>query len=448
MKLSKFINDLNQQVSISSLVFFRLSFGAILLWEVFRYFDNGWIARYWMRPDFYFSYSGFGWLQPLPGDGMLLLFYGLGVCAVAILLGLFYRWATILFFIGFTYVFLLDKTNYLNHFYLISLISFLLIFLPANRALSLDVYFKRVQKNTQVPAWAPAILAFQLGVAYFFGGIAKLNADWLRGYPLFDWLGGRMDYPLIGQFFDEKWMVLLFSYSGLLLDLLIVPALIYRRTRIPAYIAIVTFHLMNHGLWQIGIFPWFMIAATTLFFDPAWFKRILDRAGARLFDGDELSPPTGFQHSGFKLGLLSVFILIQLFMPLRHWLYGGNVSWNELGHRFSWHMKLRDKEAQAKFRVFDPKSNEFWDIDNRDFLSRRQAQKMSTRPDMILQFAHHLGEIFIEDGYPHVRVFADVEAGLNGREYQQLIDSRVDLLGVDHNTHHDEWIVPLSTKLP
>ena len=43
----------------------------------------------------------------------------------------------------------------------------------------------------------------------------------------------------------------------------------------------------------------------------------------------------------------SVFLLVQLTLPLRHYIYQGNVSWTEQGHRFAWHMKLRSKNMSG-----------------------------------------------------------------------------------------------------
>lgn len=172
----------------SSLSFFRIAFGCIMAWEVCRYFYYGWIKRYWIDPEFYFSYSYFHWVSPWPDNLMYIHFFALGVLAIFIALGLFYKASTILFFLGFTYVFLLDKSNYLNHFYLISLLSFILIWLPAHRKYAIDAkLFKDVASET-VPYWAVLALQLQIGVAYFYGGIAKLNADWLRGEPMRDWI--------------------------------------------------------------------------------------------------------------------------------------------------------------------------------------------------------------------------------------------------------------------
>lgn len=444
--MKKFKELLFKPVDISSLVFFRIGFGFIMLWEVMRYLRYDWVERYFIDPDFYFTFEGFHWVAPLGGNNMYVVFLALGLLAFCIMLGLFYRVAMPLFFVGFTWIFLLDKSNYLNHFYLISLLSLIMVFLPANRALSLDTKLWPELKTNFVPQWVPGILIFQLGIAYFFGGVAKLNMDWLQGQPMFLWMAKGDDFPVIGHLFHEDWMVYFFSYSGLLLDLFIVPALLWKPTRTLAYIAICMFHVMNHFLWQIGIFPWFMIAATTIYFKPDWFRRFLSKLTfiPLQFEPIKKNVKVGFPYSNKVFIALIIWGSIQIFLPFRHWLFQGNVSWNEKGHRFAWHMKLRDKVGRGDFTVKDMTTNKTWEIEDEDYLSRRQRRKMRIRPDMILQYAHHLGDVYRKKGHPNVAVYCNIRAKLNGREYQQLIKPDVDLLKITATTPVDKYIVPLS----
>jgi hypothetical protein len=185
---------LRAPIDIASLVYFRVIFGAIMVWEVWRYFDHGWIRAYWIDPVFHFTYAGFRWLEPWPGDWMFFHMLALGVLAAFIMVGFLYRLSTALFFLGFSYIFLLEKARYLNHFYFIILIAFLLMFLPAHRAFSVDACIWPRIKARMVPAWTLWSLRAQLGIVYFFGGVAKLNADWLRGEPVGIWLSGAYYY--------------------------------------------------------------------------------------------------------------------------------------------------------------------------------------------------------------------------------------------------------------
>ena len=360
------------------------------------------------------------------------------------MLGLAYRVSATLFFLGFTYAFLLEQARYLNHFYLICLISFLMIFLPAHRAASLDALWRPSIRSDTAPAWTIWLLRAQIGIVYFYGGLAKLNVDWFRGEPFRTWLARRTDFPIIGSLFTDEWMVWVLNYGGLLLDLLIVPLLLWRRTRVFAFGTAVLFHLMNVRLFSIGIFPWFMIAATALFFPPGWPRHLFRRFWPALDGEQPESRPTAplGRHEQVTLVLVGLYLAVQLFVPLRHFLYPGEVSWTEEGHRFAWRMKLRDKDASAEFVVSIPAEARTWLVDPEDHLTYWQADKMSTRPDMILQFAHYLADSMRKTGYGRVEIRARVEASLNGREERLLIDPTVDLAAEPRSLKPASWIEP------
>jgi vitamin K-dependent gamma-carboxylase len=431
------------------LAYFRIVFGAIMLWEVYRYFDKGWIGRYWIDPVLNFTYYGFDWVRPLPGDGMYMLFALLGLLSLFILLGLWYRFSIIFFFFGFTYAYLLEQARYLNHFYLIILISFLMIFLPLHRSFSLDAWRKPSLAANTAPAWTVWLLRFQIAVPYFFGGVAKLNGDWLRGEPMTMWLSRRTDFPLIGSYFTEPSAGYLFSYGGLLLDLLIVPLLLWSKTRPFAFLAAVVFHLTNDQLFTIGIFPWFMIFATAVFFPPEWPRRLLNRLNLLRSPVTPAMPAPASLNWTQRLTvvLLLAFVAAQCLLPLRHLLYAGDPGWTEEGHRYSWRMKLRGKSGSGHFVIRDPVSATTWEIDSADYLPRWQNSKMLTQPHMILQFAHFLQDEMISVGHENVEVYAHIRVSLNGRARQPLIDPTVDLTEQHYSLRASPWILPLTEPL-
>jgi vitamin K-dependent gamma-carboxylase len=450
-RLEHVARRLFEPVDIASLVVFRIAFGAILLWETWRYFTKGWIARYWIDPSFNFTYYGFDWVQPWGGNLMYVHWAAIGVSAACIMLGLFYRFATVAFFLLFTYQFLLEQARYLNHFYLIVLMSLLLCFVPAHRAFSLDARLRPETRSETVPAWSLWLLRVQIGLVFFFAGVAKLNGDWLRGEPLRAWLAERTDFPVIGRWFTEDWAPYLFSYGGLFLDLLVFPLLLWRRTRPFAFLAALGFHLTNSQLFQIGIFPWLMIGCCLLFFDPDWPRRLLGyaRLGRARIPRPDWSPPTRLSTlQRVTVGLLIAWFAVQIAVPLRHWAYPGNVSWTEEGHQFSWHMKLRDKEGYARFFATDPATDETWELDPMLWLTEWQYWKMAERPDMVLHFVHHMRDDLARQGYPGVEIRAHVLASLNGRQPQELVDPDVDLAAEPRTITGSDWIVPLRTPLP
>ncbi|MGH7198557.1 MAG: HTTM domain-containing protein [Candidatus Omnitrophota bacterium] len=452
MRLStrSLLKRLSEPVDIAWLVFFRIAFGALMLWDAYHNLSKNMVLGQYVEPTFYFKYYGFDWVSPWPGNGMIWHFYAWAALAVLMALGLWYRLSALLFFLAFTYVFLLDQSNYLNHNYLICLVSFLMIFLPAHRNFSLDVLRKPRTRIDTVPVWMLWLLQFQIGIVYFYGGIAKLNTDWLlHARPLELWL--PKPFPVLSQFMTHEQIAYLFSYGGFFLDLLIVPFLLWNRTRLFAFIASVLFHLANSQLFNIGVFPWFMIAATMLFFSPDWPRQVLKRFGWKSVRRE--GPPPAVQLnetprlSLLTSGLLLLYASFQILFPLRHWLYPGNVNWTEEGHRFSWHMKLRGKEIRYAFAVVDPSTRQLWKINPRDYLTSRQAKKAGTRPDMILQFAKHLAKEYEKKGHPGVKVHASVFASLNGRKAQQMIDPEVDLAAQPRNLMPAPWILPLKEPL-
>ena len=439
-------------VEIGWLVFFRIAFGGIMLWEVWRYFELDRIRRYYIEPHFHFTYYGFGWVKPWEGDGMYHHFYALGALSLAIMLGFHYRLSAVLFFFGFTYVFLLDQSQHLNHFYLVCLISFLMIFVPAHRAFSVDAWRRPKLRSSTVPAWSLWLLRAQIGLVYFYGGIAKTGSDWLAGEPMRTWLADSMDFPLIGHTFQDERVVNGFVYGGMLLDLFVVPALLWKRTRIWAFLAAVAFHLMNARLFSIGIFPWFMLCATVIFFPPDIPRRIWQALRGKKAASNPAAtstPSTGpWTRSQSAVGILmACYLAFQILMPLRHLAYPGNVDWTEEGHRFSWHMKLRSKDAEVMFYITDLRNGHIMEVYPGEYLNERQAGKMSTRPDMILQFAHYLAKQLKHQDFEEVEVRAHVMASLNGRKPQLLVDPKVDLSRVPRSLAPASWILPLTEPL-
>ena len=191
-----------------------------MVWEVYRYVSKGWIASYYINPDFHFTYYGFGWVRPWPAPGCTCTSPCWGwrrsgspsACSTGS--------APSCSSSAFTYVFLLDQARYLNHFYLISLIAFLLVSCPSiARCRSTRTGGRRCARTRRRPGRC-GCCARRWGSPTSTAALAKLNGDWLRGEPIRAWLAGAPDFPVLGRYFTEEWMVYAFAYGGLLLDLL------------------------------------------------------------------------------------------------------------------------------------------------------------------------------------------------------------------------------------
>lgn len=438
--MSKIKAHLYSQTSIAPLVSFRILFGAIMAISIFRFYYNGWIHDLYTNPIFYFSYYGLDWIKPLGEQGMYIVFFMLFITAIGIMLGAFYRVSTILFFLLFTYVELIDKTNYLNHYYFVSIIAGLLVLVPAHRAFSIDALRQSVKKAFTVPAWMINIFKLQLGFVYFFAGIAKLTPSWLfDAMPLKLWLPALSSTPIIGGLLEQEWVAYAFSWSGAIYDLSIVFLLLIPSTRPLAYIAVVVFHLMTALLFQIGMFPYIMILCTLIFFDAKFHQDLLSYLGASFDKAQEI-----FTHSFQKpkLIFLAVFFAVQLILPFRHLMYPGDLYWTEQGYRFSWRVMLMEKAGHTTFKVEDRDSQKIEYVNNSDFLVPQQIKMMSTQADMILQFAHYLRDHYTNKGWQDCKVTCQSKVTMNGNRSSLLVDPNVDLAKEKRGWHHKKWILP------
>lgn len=435
-------------VDIAGLVYFRIAFGVLMsVWGI-KYLAEGRIASAYLAPRFHFTYDFFHWVAPWPGAGMYVHFVALIVLAKCIAAGFLYRVTSVLFALGFTHVFLIDRAYYQNHYYLLTLVCWIMVVLPANRRWSLDALEGFAPRSDTVPAWTYGLLRFQIGVPYFFGGIAKLHSDWLQGEPIRMMLADRTSYPVIGSWLGTEAAVWVFVYGGLLFDLLIVPALLWRRTRLAAYGVSLIFHFLNATLFNIGVFPWFMVLATVIFFEPDWPRRLF-RLNPAVLPGTV--PAVNWRGLPFLsralVVLLAAHVGFQSVWPLRHHLYEGDVSWTERGHLFSWHMLLRGKTVGLRYYVTDPITGRTGTFDLRPYLSVEQANKFARDPELILDMAHFIAREVRRLGHGQVEVRALALVSLNGRKPQLMIDPTVNLAAEPQGLHHRPWIVPLTEPL-
>jgi vitamin K-dependent gamma-carboxylase len=430
-------------VSAASLGALRVIYGATLLAAVVRFAARGWIDALYVRPAHLFAYWGFGWV-PRPGaTGLHALFAVMGAAAVAVALGWRARVALGVFALCFTWVELLDRTSYLNHYYFVSVFTALLALLPVSARYSLDARRDPSLARATVPAWTLWIPRAQLAIVYLFAGVAKLKGDWLlRAEPLRTWLLARADAPVVGPLLATPAAAYAMSWAGTIFDLTIPWLLLSRRTRVPAYLAVIGFHAATGMLFNIGMFPWVMVGATTVFFDPAWPERFFPSRGE----------PTPARASALPSRALTaglaLYFAAQLLLPLRMHLYPGDACWTEQGFRFAWHVMVMEKAGDVRFRVTDPHSGRAWVVEPGEFLSPTQARVMAGTPDMILTAAHFVRDDFARRGVPGARVYADAWASLHGRPARRLVDPRVDLAREEDSLRPYRWVYPDPATAP
>ncbi|TYB80114.1 HTTM domain-containing protein [Bizionia saleffrena] len=441
------------QTNAAPLAVFRMLFGIMMLYSIVRFWYHGWIDTLYIAPKFHFSYYGLEWIQPV-GIYTYLLFISAGISALFVALGYKYRLAICVFFLSFTYIEFMDKTTYLNHYYFISVLSFLMIFLPANVSFSLDAYTKKMS-FTMVPKWTIDCLKLLLGMVYFYAGLAKINSDWLfKAMPLKIWLPSNYDMPFLGtNIMQQEWFHFTMSWSGMLYDLCIPFLLLYKRTRGFAFLIVVVFHVFTRVLFPIGMFPFIMIVATLIFFDASLHLKIIDllkRVFKRFGFSKEVSVSAHYNYpksKRFILPVLALFFAIQLFLPFRYALYPGELFWTEEGYRFSWRVMLMEKSGYTTFKIVDRESGDAFIVNNSDFLSSFQEKEMSAQPDFILEYAHYLGDHFRSQGHKNVQVFAESYVALNGRRSRPFINKMVDLYQEKESFKHKTWILPFNDEI-
>ena len=435
------------ETSIAPLVVFRIIFGIMMFVGILRFWLKGWIHEFFIQPDHFFHYYGFEWVKPMGEIGMYTIFGLLLISSLLIALGFYYRVSSILFFLLFTYVELIDVTNYLNHYYFISLVSFLMCFLPANRSFSLDTLFHREKSLDRVHNWTIAILKFQLGLVYFFAGIAKLNYDWLfNAMPMSIWLQAKTYWPILGALFTEKWVAYSCSWLACVFDLTVAFFLLSKRFRPFAYLVLVVFHIITGMMFPIGMFPWIMIFATLIFFSTDFHENVINFIRYRLnvkqpnSIGDNSLILRGFKKK-FLTGFLLTYVFFQILFPFRYLLYPGDLFWTEQGYRFSWRVMLMEKAGTAFFYVTDPETGSRGEINNCDFLTPNQEKMMATQPDLILQYAQIIREEVESRGLKNPIINAEVYVTLNGSRSKPFIDPEVDLTTLQDDFKPKDWIL-------
>ena len=433
-----------KQIDNSALIIFRMAFGLLIFLESVGAIFTGWVSRNMIQPKFTFSFIGFEWIQPLPGNWMYVFYCVMGLFGLLVMVGYKYRMSMIAFTLMWSATYLMQKSSYNNHYYLLMLLSAIMVFLPANRYLSIDAKLDPTIKKTAMPQWCSLVFIFQMFIVYTYASIAKMYPDWLNTSVMEVILKGKKDYLIVGDLLQQKWMHYFISYGGLLFDGLIIPLLLFKPTRKWAFFVSLFFHLFNSAVFQVGIFPYLSIAFALFFFEPITIRNLFLKKKP-FYNSEEIIEP---KYKNLFLTVFIIYFVIQIGLPLRHWFFKDDVLWTEEGHRLSWRMMLRSKSGSTSFQVVDAKTNVVITIKLDDYLTINQQRTVTTKPDAIWQFAQYLKKEFATKGFD-VKVYVNANVRVNNNKLQRLVDPEVDLANVKWTPlKHSDWLLPSNQEDP
>lgn len=432
----KWRDKLYQPIDNAPLIIFRIFLGALIFLESIGAIFTGWVKTTLIDSKFTFSHIGFEWLQPLPGNGMYVYFTIMGILGLFIMIGLKYRWTLALFSLMWLCVYLMQKENYNNHYYLLFLTCVVMLFLPANQYASVDARLNPKIKSGIMPKWCSWIMISLISIVYFYAAIAKFYPDWLNGTFIRILYQHHVNWPYIGSYLKEEWVILGISYMGIAFDLFIIPLLLFKPTRTPAVLASLVFHLCNAVMLNIGIFPFFALSFIVFFYPPEQIQKIFFK-----------NKTSDFENASFQTQLQILkyffipFLVIQLLLPLRHWFIKGNVLWTEEGHRLSWRMMLRSKTGMLQFKVVNKKTNEVVYYDVSKILTPMQQTFIVYKPDGIWQMAQRIKQEYTEKG-ENIALFIEAKVSVNEGPYENLIDPNYDFTQAQwSHFKHNDWIL-------
>lgn len=437
------IYGLFKEVNNAPLIIFRILFGFLVFFHSCHFILNGSIQEYFVKPHYIFTFIGFEFLQVLRGNLMYIYFGVLALLGLMMMTGLFYRVSAILFCVLWQAVYLVQKTNYNNHFYLILLLAYIMACLPAHRYFSVDVWRKPALKKTSCQQWICYLFIAQAFVVYFYAAINKINPGWFSGDFYETVYFFKRSFPLVGSLYPYAWFKVFIIWGGFCFDLLICPLLLWKKTRTVAFIAACCFHVFNSYIFSIGIFPYLSMGMLVFFLDSEKLSRLFF---GRWRNEIVVAEPASNTIKWPVVFMLGAYLLMQLVLPLRSLFFPGDCNWTEEGHRMSWRMMLRSKRGEIHFRAVDLTTGIVWK-NLEDKLTPKQQSMVATRPDIAWQFAQYLKEDFTKNGHNNVAIYASGWATLNRSAPRPLIDSTVDLAKTKwYLFKHSYWIKPLADK--
>lgn len=452
-----------KQVDASSMALTRIVVGTALGWHLFKLYPAVG-GLYPDGPQFQFPYELTPWMVPGTTLQMTVVMFATLIAAATVTIGALYRASILALFVGFTYLHFCDRTLWNNHFYFISLLLFAMCFCDADRVWSMRIQREDRPTPSTVSNWQLVMLKLLLSIVYFYGGITKLNPDWLFAFEpmermVEEFVAKHPSYDL--EWMLRPWCVFFFTYGGLLFDLAIPFLLWWNRTRWFGVLLMTMFHGTNHFMYTIGIFPPLMWAGSlALYCEPSTPRRVLRRITGRT-NAEEHTPvlpaePTSRARRSLITWVLGIVLLFQLIHPFRHFLYRDHVDWTYVAKAFSWRMMAFARDGHAEFyfvdhdrrmvtRILEPGLDPSKNIP-RNIPPYRVYRDYGVLKNPLCQaeYAHYLRRELESQGITNFEIRVLSVGSMNGRPYQFIIDPELDLSNVEVPFWKTpEWIIPL-----
>jgi len=442
-----FMVYLSKPVHPASLGLFRILFGCTMFVQTAYFIADGFVQDNVNQPIIHFPYHFFEFVVPLSPLAMQVLMWVMLLASVLIAVGFLYRYAVGLFLLSFTYLWLIDKGFFNNHYYLITLLSVLLLFVKGDAwGVLWQKFFAKNNKKTSInyiPNWQVFILKAQIFIVFFAAGIHKLNPYWLIHFQPMDYiLNAKADISGL-DFLRSTAVAAFFSYGGLLVDISVGFLLWWKRTRLLGIVLFIGFNFLNFWLFwnigEIGIFPLLLLSCLVLFLEPDtpahWFGRQSAVRSSQSIQASIIS------HQSFITVFIILYLAFQLLFPFRHLLYPGHVDWTGEGQRFAWRMKIMLKEADIDFFIKDNEGNKY-PVEVAKMLSPKQYNNLIYYPDLIPPIAQALQKEALKKGITTPQVVADFKVKFMGvHPAQPIVSPDADLSRVrNHPFRHSQWL--------
>ena len=411
-----------------SLVIFRICFSIVLLVQTIYFFKLGFIENNILKPFILFPFFDF------LNNPVEQLVYLSAILMLISNIGMIFnktsRISCLIFFLTFTYLWLLDRGYFNNHYYFISIITFLLFFLNKKSSFKKNYYAPKIN-----------IVAFQIMIflIYFISGVNKINPYWIFDLQPMTHILQTKAQVSGNNLFSNNIIISLFTFSGLIYDLVIGFFLIFKRTRILGFIFVLIFNSLNFFLFkdvgEIGVFPFLMISTLVLFIDPDKIQKLL-----KVKKNEKVI----LQNKSFVNLLIIFFIIAQVLLPFRHVLVKGNVDYNGVGQRFAWRMKIMYKESKIDFFLKNKLTGDKYNVDVTKMLTPIQYNNLKYYPDLILPLAHKMKSHAISEfGIKFPEVTCVFKTSFMGKKEQLLFSPKKDLTLIPINSKASNWIFEL-----